>query len=101
MAKRKSAPAKTTVSVTPGNNPPVKNVLKFEDLVAHAKQGAAKQRAAKRSTGRAVRGGADRETIQTIHELATKLERALRTLRATSGDDEPSARKTAPRRRKS
>ena len=34
--------AKTTVSITPGQNEPVNNVLQFEDLVQQAQQGAAK-----------------------------------------------------------
>jgi hypothetical protein len=96
MARSKSAPAKTTVSVTPGQNPPVKNVVRFEDLVAHAKKGAASPPAR-----RGARSKAHDDALADVGKLAADLERALRRLRAASGEAAPRTRKAGARKRKS
>lgn len=92
----KGAP-KTTVSITPGQNEPVSNVLKFEDLVQHAKQGAAKS-----ARSRAAAPAKQRDQLDAVKRLAAELETMLRALRAAAAD-QPSAsraRRTRARKRK-
>jgi hypothetical protein len=86
---------KTTVSITPGQNEPVNNVLKFEDLVAHAKQGAAKLA---RSRGAAKH----RDRLDDVQRLAADLDKTLRALRAAAPDQPvvSRARRTRARKRK-
>ena len=84
---------KTTVSITPGRNEPVNNVLKFEDLVAQAKQGASKLA---RSRGAAKQ----RDRLDDVKRLAADLETTLRALRAAAPDQPGGPRARRPRARK-
>jgi len=89
----KSAP-KTTVSITAGQNDRVNNVLKFEDLVQHAKQGAAKSRS------RAAAPAKQREQLAAVKRLAGELETVLRQVRASAPDEPGPARTRRTRARK-
>ncbi len=90
----KSAP-KTTESITPGKNARVNNVLKFEDLVQHAKQGAAKP-----ARSRAATPAKQRDQLDAIKRLAAELETMLRALRAASPDQPSASRARRARKRK-
>ncbi|MGZ5494343.1 MAG: hypothetical protein ACXW29_13360 [Thermoanaerobaculia bacterium] len=93
MAK---SPPKTTVSVTPGQNEPVNHILKFEDLVQRAKQGAAKP-----ARTRAAMPAKRREQLDAVQRLAAELETMLRTIRAATPDEPPASRaRGAPRRKR-
>jgi hypothetical protein len=94
MAK---SPPKTTSSVTPGQNAPVENVIKFEDLVQHVKRGAAKP-VASRAAGRV----AKREELDSIQKIAADLEKRLRAIRAATAEKPaaPAARRARSRKRK-
>lgn len=77
-----SRPKKISVSVTPGQNVPVKHVIRFEDLLQKVQQAAPKA---------AVRRGAAAATATTlgpIQQLAADLEARMRELRG--GDAPPS-----------
>jgi hypothetical protein len=95
MAK---SPPKTTLSVTPGQNAPVKNVIKFEDLVQHVKRGAAKPVGT-----RAALRAAQREDLDSVQKLAADLEKRLRAIRAATPDKPaaPAAGRARSRKRKS
>jgi len=83
-----------TVTVTAGKNTPVKNVLKFEDLVQQLKEGApvaARQKGAVKA--------AHREHLSAIQELAADLEQRLRAVRRALPDSEAPAPRS-PRKRK-
>ncbi len=86
----KNAP-KPTVSVTPGKNKPVNNVIKFEDLVQQLKQGAPAAARAKAGVK-----AAHRDDLTAIQQLATDLEKRLRTVRHAH-PDQPSS---SPRRKR-
>jgi hypothetical protein len=89
----KNAP-KPSVSVTPGKNKPVNNVIKFEDLVQQLKQGA--PAAASKKAG--VKA-AHREQLTAIQQLATDLETRLRAVRRAT-PDQPTPARAAKRKRK-
>jgi len=88
----KDAP-KTTVSITPGKNEPVNNVLKFEDLVQRAKQGAAK-------SARSRTAAKQRDELATVQQLAADLETSLRALRKAMPDQPGPSRTRRTRKRK-
>ena len=90
----KNAP-KPSVSVTPGKNKPVNNVLKFEDLVQQLKQGA--------PAAASKRGGvkpAHRDHLSAIQQLATDLEERLRAVRRALPDQPTPTPAPAPRRKR-
>jgi hypothetical protein len=93
MAK---SPPKTTLSVIPGQNAPVKNVIKFEDLVQHLKRGAAKPV----GTRAAIRA-AQRQELDSIQKIAADLEKRLRAIRAATTDKPTAAAAGRGRKRKS
>ena len=90
----KNAP-KPSVTMTPGKNKPVNNVLKFEDLVQQLKQGV--PAAASKSSG--VKA-THRDHLTAIQQLATDLERRLRAVRRALPDQATPA-PAARRKRKS
>ena len=89
MAKRVQ---KTFVSVTPGQNEKVNNVIKFEDLLKNVRQGAALP-----PRRLAALPAQQREQLGSIQQLAADLERRLRAVRAAM----PDQAKPAPARRTS
>jgi hypothetical protein len=89
------SPDKTTVSVTPGQNEKVNNVIKFEDLVQNLKQSAAKPAGA-----RAAVPAQQREHLKSIQQLAAELEQRLRALRKAMPDrEDPPPARDAKRRK--
>lgn len=72
-----SRPKKISVSVTAGENTPVKHVIRFEDLLQKVQQAAPKA---------AARRGAAATALAPIQQLAADLEARMRALR---GDDPP------------
>jgi hypothetical protein len=92
MANKASKPS---VSVTPGKNKPVNNVIKFEDLVQQLKDGAPV--AASRKAG--VKA-AHRDNLAEVQQLAADLEARLRAIRRAL-PDQPTPASAARRKRKS
>jgi hypothetical protein len=89
MAKKKSKASntsQTTVSVTPGKNKPVNNVIKFEDLVRHLKQVASVP--ARKQAGAKT---APPTQLTSIKQLATELEHQLRVVRHATPNKPASA----------
>ena len=90
----KNAP-KSSVSMTPGKNKPVNNIIKFEDLVQQLKQGAPIAAASRKAGFKA----AQRDQLTTIQQLATDLETRLRAVRRAT-PDQPTPAPATKRKRK-